>query len=418
MKLQIRDRILLPAIFLLAFIAPAVAQDADAEPMESEATGEPAKKEKSFPLFVEVLYGDAASDAILTPIVTSANISFNTFEMDSADNARTSIAWNLKRGMEPVVGKGRFRLLFDGYKETGYRFGARGQTFDVFDTSSATPSTQLGDSMHDWWILDIAGGILTSSSPRPSWDSTTDDANSDGVPNADEVTVLPAVIMGTTPVIADLETQIQTIELLYERSWGKRVLSASWGAGLRYFTYEGNYPVAAWIRPATAISVGEPFGGYTNGLSAPILTLYEQTEGVGPTGYVEMQYNVFGDRLQLYGTARAAFVLQSMDATSGEFATLVLGNSGEFISAPASLDQTLDKDVWHTGAEIGARLRLAGGLKLHLGYHLTAYQDSILIPQDLSVPETPAQIQFGTTATFNTRDFIISGWRAGFSFEF
>ena len=418
MKLQIRDRLLLLAIFLLAFLAPAVAQDADADPAEAEPTEKAAKKEKSFPLFVEILYGDSSSDAILTPVVTSANISLNTFELDSADNARTSIAWNLKRGMEPVVGKGRFRLIFEGFKETGYRFGAVGQNFYVLNSTTANPSTDLGDSLHDWWILNIANGVLSASSPQPTWDPATDDANLDGIPNADEVTVVAAVITGTTPVVSDLENQIETIELLYERSWGKRVLSASWGAGLRYFSYEGNYPVAAWIRPAMAFTVGEPFGGYTNGLSTPILTMYEQTEGVGPTGYVELQYNVFGDRLQLYGLAKAAFVLQSMDASSGEFATLVLGSSGEFISAPASLNQTLDKDVWHTGAEFGARLRLASGLKLHLGYHLTAYQDSILVPQELSVPETAAQIQFGTTATFNTRDFIISGWRAGFSFEF
>jgi len=210
------------------------------------------------------------------------------------------------------------------------------------------------------------------------------------------------------------------VDLLYERGWGKRVINANWGAGLRYFTYEGNYPMAVWLRSSSGTIDGEIYAGYTNGLSMPLITMSQETTGIGPTGYGEIHFNFLRDRIQLFALARASFVLMDYETDSGEFISLVFDGtgSGQFIPAAARLQNSFEKDSWHTGLELGSRIRLAEGLQLSLSYHLSSYQDAVLLPNELSIPDTSGQINFGTSATYNTRDFKLDGWRAGFSFQY
>jgi hypothetical protein len=404
--------------FGFGLCVPAFAQD-DPEPETTTTQAAPDDDGgfwSRFALYVEVLYGQAEGDAFSASTATSeTQTSVNAIALDEVDHTQFSIGWQLPED------KGRFRLMMTGWNESEYSFSGSGRRAVVSQGNPVgNPGQTLSEAPVEWWRVRIDDGVFTSTSATPTWDPATDDANGDGFISEDEIRYIPNGFGTTRNVTDSLDTQAQTWDLLFERGFGGRRYSGIWSAGLRYFDYEGNTPVAAWLR-TNFVNVPGQHGGYqgfTDGATLRLINFTQDTTAIGPTGSVEFDVNFFRQRLVLFAKVMAAFVVQDSETDSGLFFSLVDTASGALLPAEARVQEDRDKDVWHTAAEGGLRLRLVEGLHLTLSYYLYQYADALLMPTTFSIPNNQLQIDQGVEALFATRDLEFDGWRGGFSFQF
>jgi hypothetical protein len=250
-----------------------------------------------------------------------------------------------------------------------------------------------------------------------------EDTNMDGLINSDEISYYdPAsgdpppedFLEYTLGFTDDLQNQTNHIDLLYGREWGGRRYSGRWWAGMRYFTYEGNLVGTAWLQ-----SGGDPGLGFSDGLAIRMFNFRQETTGIGPTGSMEARFNFFEGLLQAYLKGEAAFIVSDLSADSGPFFSLAVDpvDLDKVFLVDGRLDLSKDKSAWHTGAEVGVRIKLANGLRFDLSYHIRGYLDSVLYPDGVSIP------RFGSTNSPKetgkpTQDLVFDGGRFGIGFQF
>ena len=88
------------------------------------------------------------------------------------------------------------------------------------------------------------------------------------------------------------------------------------------------------------------------------------------------------------------------------------------IPIAAQLGESQTKSTWQTGAELGLRVRLRNGLKLEASYGVVGFLDAILLPTQIRIPDNQQEAAQGTSAIYNTQDYVLQGWRAGIGFQF
>ncbi len=402
-------------ILLLGLILPVAAQEPTQPPID-ETAGEQKKQGfwDRFPLYLEVQAGRSAAEEIGTSVSTTDVLTTESFvEIDEQDNVRFAVGWTLPEE------KGQFRLTFNSYRETGYAFRSQASRLlvsDPQDNSNITPKEPAV-----WWNVSIEDGVMTSRSQVPEWSITSSDSNGDGQVDPDEIAYTATPFGTVKQVTPNLDNQVQWADVTYERLFGGRKYAVHWGAGLRYFAYEGNMPTAAWIDTGFR-STPQFHGGYqgfTDGVLSNIISLHTDSRGIGPTGKAIFQIKFFRERLKLLFGVNAAFLVQSSEVESAEFYTRVRESTAPGpVPAPARISEDRDKDVWHTGAEAGINFEVLPGLTLMLSYYRERYADAVLLPTSFSIPETFAQADQGVVALYNTRDFNIDGWRGGIGFQF
>ncbi|HXV75619.1 MAG TPA: hypothetical protein VD788_04810 [Candidatus Polarisedimenticolaceae bacterium] len=364
-----------------------------------------------FGLYVEAGSGAWSLDDIDSSIQTlSTALSVNTVSFDDHQYGRAAIGWRLKGG------KGDFRLIFNGWSEDGYRFDAEGY-LAALDPDLGVATEDVRDPLL-WWTITVDDGQLHSVNTPPVWTDAPppagDDANGNGFVDAGEQRYLTPAFDFTAETFTSLQNRAQTYDFVFGNVWGPRGFQGRWFAGLRYFVYEGNMSAAAWLHGSSSEGVG-----YTDGAFLRLLNFHQEASGLGPTGLMEARFNFFNQRLQLYLNGQISFIVEDVSTTSGEFLTLVGNTAGEDVTVPAELSLSQTKSTWHTAAEAGARLRLTSGLELQLSYGVVGLLDAVLLPNDIRIPEnaTEARVQ-GTSALYNTQDYVLTGWRAGLAFQF
>jgi len=407
---------------LLGFGSVAISQEADTETEAAEPAADPAaestddsagqveeKKKRPFSLYVEVGAGSASEDRLdLSMITLSTRDTGTSLALQDQFYGRAAVGWKLQKD------KGDFRLLFNGYKEDGYAFAAEGRENAV--DPSLLVTAPVADNLV-WWNLSMVNGSLYAERTPPQWDRDLDDANEDGMVNADEVRYIGADLTSTRTVADDLQNRVQTYDFLYGRKFGRRRYSARWWAGLRYFIYQGNLPSAAWLSTSPVGS------GFTDGSSLRLINVSQDTTGFGPTGALEAQFNLLNDeKLTLFIGAQAAFLIQSMDIDTGEFLTHVTADVGSIgtviIPASAHLEDSRTKSTWQAMGELGARFRLKNGLRFEAAYTINGYLDAILMPHTIIIPENQQEAPFGSSALYDTQNYVLDGWRIGAAFQF
>lgn len=431
--------VLLGAILL----TPVVAQQGT-ETATDQTAGEKRGFWDRFPLYLEVQAGQAASEDISTSVRSSETLDVRSFvDIDEAANTKLSVGWTLPEG------KGQFRLTFTSFNEDSYTFRS-----DATRQTASSGETALNNIILEegatWWNVSIENGTFRSSSLQPTWTpaltqdvvvgpgpdgvlGTPDDEietqildprsdiNENGVADPNELDYLPTPFGVTKSVTDSLDNQVQFADLMYERDFGGRRYGARWGAGLRYFAYEGNLPAAAWLslsfRNTSQVNGG--YQNFTNGSLADLISMHTKSDGLGPSGKADFQIKFFRERLKLTAGVRAAFIFQQSEVRSNEFFSFVTDTSTNTqIPAPATIIQKRDKDVWHTGVEGGVQYRVAPGLTLMASYFLERYADAILLPRSFALPEKLSQAGQGVVALYRTKDFTFDGWRAGLGFQF
>ncbi len=367
-----------------------------------------------FALFVEAAGGSSSAEDLDTSVQTqSIRTSENTLRLDEVLTGRAAIGWKLP------YDRGSFRIVFTGYSEDSYTLEATGLRKAVKGTTDV-PSTNL-----PWWHVTARDGRVDSQLIPPTWedqlrpDPITGEDILDGALQDDEIVYDPENpdLVTATSVPDNAQNRIQTTDFLFLRDFGGRLWGARYSCGLRYLVYQGNLPAAAWLSTSSS-SIS---GGYTEGSAVRLLSFNQDTSGLGPTGSLELRRRLFRNRLELFGEARFAFLITTLNVDSGDFFTLVSQTTGENppeIAADARIDQTLEKTAWNLGAEIGARVRLAEGLVLYVAWSRMAYQDVILLPFELQIPESEEKIRFGTQGLYSTKDLTLDSLRFGVSFQF
>lgn len=386
-------------------------------PVEPESAPEapaseepPPPREKHFGLYVGVAVGAASGDDVETSIETTPTTTTRGFlTIDEADFGRAAIGWQLP------ANKGDFRLVFNGYKETSYQMTSTG--LQNFVNTPAGPQFCVavgGPCLVPWWLLEVDNGAVTARRFPPTWDLAINDADNDGSPDIEEVVVLQDLDLTVNSSLPDsLQNQIQTVDLLYGRAFGGRRYSSHWWGGLRGFEYRGNTIASAWLL------VNLQGTGFTEGALLRLLNVSQDTNGFGPTGAWEVDFNFFDRRLALYVKGQVALMFNSTTMDTGNFYTLAdVLTSNAYISAPARLREERDKSTWQNGAELGARYMMRNGLQFELGYSIIGYLDAVLTPVGLTIPANETQVEQGTSGLLHTQDLRFDGWHAGLAFQF
>lgn len=393
----------------------------DAAPKKDDATAVPAEAPKKkdpffgdhFAMYLETRGGSASIDTIRNPLTSGAQQNSRTeLNFNGSKTGQFTIGWTLPRG------RGQYLLTYNAIADGDFELDATGlqqRYVALGGYGFVTPRSLL-----PWWQVTVRDGQLQTTETPPVWDKGSDDANGDGVPDADEVRFLspPALTIGTT-VPKDLGNRIQTWDLYYRREFGGVRIRTRWTAGLRYLSYEGAIITPAWL-------TGEPGSvsgfGYSDGVQNQMLLIQQSTSGWGPVGSGDIQFNFFHQRLTLYGEAKAALIIETLDADSGAFTFYAhdpVASGGNFVfPGSGRIQSNVSKSSWNTMVEVGIRLRLSDGFHIIADWNKAGYLDTMLIPVDLSIPVNASQLALGTTARFVSRDFVVSSVNLGLSFQF
>jgi hypothetical protein len=203
--------------------------------------------------------------------------------------------------------------------------------------------------------------------------------------------------------------------LAYRREFGGQKIRARWKAGLRYLHVEGAILTPSWLKGTP----DPPDFGFSDGLLSNFLLMNQKTEGYGPMGSGEIQFHFFRQRFTLYGELEATFLVQSLQTDSGSFTYYARDSTaGNPFPGQGRITRDINKNAWNAAIELGMRARLLEGFYVILDWNKTGYLDSILIPSDLAIPANAAEAQFGTSARFVSRDYVVSKINLGLSFQF
>jgi hypothetical protein len=393
---------------LLALLVSGPAIFGQEEPAVTPEPADEGGEKRPFALYVEAATGGFSTEDLNTSLATaSTHLSDATLSIDDVAYARAAIGWKLQHG------RGDFRLNFNGFREDNYLFSAEGRA-SVLDPAAGTPAqTSVLDPLL-WWTVNIENGHMVTERTPPWWVAALDDANVNGAVDLEEVRYpLGVDLMAEKDVVDDLQNRTQFVDLLYGRTFGTRTWGARWWGGLRYFVYEGNIPVAAWL------ALSEPGAGFTDGSLIRLLQFSQKTSGWGPTGIMEADFKLFEERLVLYAQGQIAFMLLDLEMDSGPFVTYVTDTTN-LVTVPVEgyLREVRAKSTWQNSIELGVRVHLKNGLQLEAAYNVTGLLDTVLLPTDIQIPTNLLEAPQGTSALYNTQDYILDGWRAGIAFQF
>jgi hypothetical protein len=270
-----------------------------------------------------------------------------------------------------------------------------------------------------WWFIDVGGGSLNATRLRPMWNAATDDDDGDGAPDFGSCSDLPGGMFRCGEITYDpssptrvvnatfqenLQNRIVTYDAVYGREFGGRRYSSRWWGGLRYSRYDGQVLGGAWL------NLDSPGEGYTDGSLLRLLTLTQETRGLGPVGSWEAQFNFLDRGIQLFLRGEAAFTFNSMKLDSGPYFQIV--NQQEGTTLNDRLYKELDKSTWQNRGEVGARLYLKNGLEIEVAYGIAGYLDFLLLPDLLQLKVENVDPQT------NTQDIVVQSFHVGAGFQF
>ena len=388
---------------------PADKPPAEPTPAEAAPAEEPPKGKMPFGLYLEAGIGAYDPDTIDASIQTlSTHLASNQFELDEEQYSRVAIGWKLSRE------RGEFRLIFNGYSEDSYKLESVGRLSAAQNLQNPQNPLWTDNVVTPlvWWNVVAENGHLSTTRTPPVWDSTTDDANGNALVDEGEQRYTGADVDFDTGTFANMQNRAQTYDIVFGNVWGPRRFQGRWFGGFRYFLYEGNIPAGAWL---TTPPVG---GGYTDGALIDLLSFRQESRGVGPTGLLEARFNFFDQVLQFYLNGQASFVVTDIEFDSGRFVTLVDSGTGLVIPVDAQLNENQTKSTWHTGAEAGVRVRVLPGLNVEASYGVVGLLDAIMLPTTIRIPGSLQESEQGTSAIYNTQDYVLQGWRGGISYQF
>jgi hypothetical protein len=363
-----------------------------------------------FALYLETTGGPASFKSIDNPVAISSDlVSKNTVDLSGGKRGQFTVGWTLPRE------RGQYLLTYTGIADGSYSLDATGYERSYQPVGGG--GVQTVKQVLPWWRLHVANGRIRAIQTPPVWDPLTDDANSNGFPDLNEIRYPGTAFDLQGPVAKKLDNRIETYDLYYRREFGGVRYRARWSAGVRYLKYEGALPTPTWLKAVYNV----PGASYSDGVQNQMLVLSQSTSGYGPMGSGEMQFNFLRRRLQLYMAVEVAFLIENLDSDSGPFTYLVpvTTNAGSQIyPGEGQITRSISKSAWNTKFGVGVRVRIVEGLQAFVGVSRTGYLDTLLVPTILSVPATINQVDEQAIAVYTTRDIVVTETSIGLSFQF
>ena len=362
-------------------------------------------------MYLETRGGPADIGTLNTPVSSgSQSNSVSELDFEGSKTGQFTIGWTLPRG------RGQYLLTYNGVADGDFELNANGTQQTYVPTGLLQPTITF---LAPWWHLAIQDGNLTVTKVPPTWDSATDDTIDNNLPDPEELKFPTTTVLFHSTTPKDLGNRIQTWDLLYRREFGGMKIHARWAAGLRYLNYEGAIPVPSWLIGAPLSGSGINQGaGYSDGVQNHFIVMQQSTTGFGPIGSGEIDFSFFRQRLTLYGAVQAAYLMEKLKGDSGTFTYLAADQAGGLFPGPGRIHDEVSKSTWNTSFEAGLRVRLLEGFHLIVDWNTTGYLDTVMVPSDLSIPTNAQQTALGTTATFVSRDFVVTSVNLGLSFQF
>jgi hypothetical protein len=364
---------------------------------------------KKFALYLETRAGAASIDAFDNQIVTTTDeLSQNQIRPGGGKTGQFTVGWTLPRD------RGQYLFTFTGLADDSYELDAEGRQRSYIDPTGA--GGQALQNELPWWHVRVKDGVLHTTQVPPTWNSVTDDANGNGVPDPSEITYPTTTVDITAPVAKKLNSRLATYDLVYRRDFGGVRYHARWSAGVRYLNFDGSLPTPAWVMA----DVGRQGMGFTDGVQNQFLVMTQSTSGWGPTGSGEMQFNFRRRQFQIYLLVQTSFLVETLKTDSGSFTYLAGGEAfpNAVVPGEGRISDDVSKTAWNLTFEAGFRVRVAEGFHLFLSWNRSGYLDTLLVPTILSVPANSTQFDQGTSASFVTHDIVTSSVNFGLSFQF
>ena len=89
-----------------------------------------------------------------------------------------------------------------------------------------------------------------------------------------------------------------------------------------------------------------------------------------------------------------------------------------FLAANANLNFSLSKSSWQTGLDLGLKVMLVQGFYLDFSWSVVDFQDAVLVPTEMSIPENAQQVNIGVSGIYKSQDLGYQSWFVGLSFNF
>ena len=159
-------------------------------------------------------------------------------------------------------------------------------------------------------------------------------------------------------------------------------IHARWAAGVRYLDYQGAIPVPSWLTGAPLSGLGSAQGaGYSDGVQNHFIVMQQSTTGFGPIGSGEIDFSFFRQRLTLYGSIQAAYLMETLEADSGTFMYLATDSSGAgCIRVPAGSTTRSTSRHGTRRFEAGLRVKILEGFHFIADWNTTGYLDTVMVP--------------------------------------
>ncbi|MDH3628367.1 MAG: hypothetical protein OES25_12050 [Acidobacteriota bacterium] len=386
-----------------------LAQSGEDDQATTTDNAAPIEQKRPFSLFVAVAVGSADADEIDSSIrTTSVSHTSSILSMDNQDYGRATLGWKFPND------KGSVRLVWNGYNEQEYQLSGAGfqKTIDL-SASGATSQPNVIEGAN-WWTLDIVDGVSTAVRNGPLW-SVAADANGDLAAQPEEITYDPMnALTVTSTAPTNLQNRLQTVDLVYGREFGTRRFGSRWFAGLRYYSLEGSVPATAWLLGGDVrAGVGFTDGGATN-----LLTFYNTSSGVGPTVSMSWDIKFFEEKFKIFVRGQSTLAITNVEVESSPFLTYVFDSSGFLESADGMLTEDRSKSTWSNELDFGLAFAFENGIGLEIAYGIVGMLDAYLLPTNIRIPALEIEQGQGTSAIYNTQDYVLNTVRAELSFQF
>jgi hypothetical protein len=389
--------------------APAPEPTAAPPPPPIEAKPKEAFFGNRFALYLEVRAGvSSTADDLFTHITMTTNLETeSSLTYEDLKHGEFTVGWTLPRD------RGQYLFTYTGVADGAYSLDGTG--LQRAYTNPSGDATDTLENLQPWWHTTIRDGRLRSFQTPATWDPAVDDADLDGFPDQNEIHFPTTTVDVSRSVPDDLGAHLYTYDLYYRREFGGTRFHARWTAGGRYIDFNAALPMPIWN------NVGAGIGGvgYTEGIVNPLLVTQQSATGWGPLGSGEMQFNFFRRRLQLYGLARAAFIVQNTKLDSGTFEFLARDSGGGgTVPRQGHFDASIDKSTWNSTFEAGVRFRILPGFHVFADWNKSGYLDTLIVPTKLSLPANSGQVDQPIGASYKTEDIVLTTFQVGLSFQF
>lgn len=397
------------AALLLAGLLPGgfiLAQDGEAS---SEETTPAVKIKRPFPLFVSVSIGSADADDIDSSIrSTSVSHTTSILSIEGQSYGRAVLGWKFRND------RGSVQVIWNGYNEDDYTLrGTGSQSFiDLAASGGATQPVVVGGAR--WWTFDVSNGVMTSVRNGPIW-NLGQDANGDLSAQLDEITYDPLnAITLTSAAPTNLQNRLQTVDLVYGREFGTRRFGSRWFAGIRYYALDGTVPATAWVLGGDVVAGV----GFTDGAAINLLTMFNETTGIGPTASMSWDIKFFDEKFKIFFRGQSTLAFTRVDVESAPFVTFIIDTNNFLEPIDGQLTARRNKSTWSNELDFGLSYQFENGIGLEVAYGITGMLDAYLLPTDIRIPVTEIEASQGTSAVYNTQDYVLTTIRAGLSFQF